>query len=99
MKVRFSQQAALDLESIADFIAQDNPKRAVSFVAEIHTACLRLKDAPRGHMVIEHTGGDIRRAVYKRYSIFYMLDDTDILIDRILNSARHISPDLVNPPD
>lgn len=32
MKVRFSEQALRDLEGIADFIAQDNPRRAVSFV-------------------------------------------------------------------
>jgi toxin ParE1/3/4 len=94
MKVRFSEQALRDLEGIADFIAQDNPRRAVSFVTEIHQACSRLVDAPRGHPLIEHPSGDIRRAVYKPYSIFYMLDGEDVLIDRILHGARDIGPDL-----
>lgn len=56
MKVRFSEQASRDLESIADFIAHDNPRRAITFVAEIREACLRLTDAPRGYALIEHPG-------------------------------------------
>lgn len=35
MKLVFSPKAAEDLEEIGDYIARDNPQRALSFVAEI----------------------------------------------------------------
>ena len=35
MKVIFTKQAESDLEQIADFIALDNPIRALSFIKEL----------------------------------------------------------------
>jgi toxin ParE1/3/4 len=35
MRVEFSSLVEGDLDAIADYIAQDNPTRAVSFLAEI----------------------------------------------------------------
>jgi plasmid stabilization system protein ParE len=34
MHYRFSRQAERDIEEIGDFIARDNPRRAVTFIAE-----------------------------------------------------------------
>ncbi|MFN4087802.1 MAG: type II toxin-antitoxin system RelE/ParE family toxin [Alphaproteobacteria bacterium] len=42
----FTPAAVEDLDAIYDFIAIDNPGRAASYVAEIRTACERLRDVP-----------------------------------------------------
>lgn len=46
MQVVFSRQAEIDLEEIGDFIAADNPHRAVTFIREIRNHCLRISQSP-----------------------------------------------------
>lgn len=48
MIVRLTAEAESDLEQIGDYIAQDNPKRALSFVLALRDKCLGLADAPYG---------------------------------------------------
>jgi toxin ParE1/3/4 len=45
-QIVFSRQAELDLEEIGDFIAADNPDRAVTFVREIRAHCVRIAKSP-----------------------------------------------------
>lgn len=47
MALLFSPLAALDLESIGDYIAQDNPMRALTFVEEIKAQCHKILIAPK----------------------------------------------------
>jgi toxin ParE1/3/4 len=42
----FTPLAAQDLEDIADYIAQDNPVRALSFVAELQAQCQTIARQP-----------------------------------------------------
>jgi toxin ParE1/3/4 len=46
MRARFTLQAEMDLEEIGDYIAFENPKRAVSFIREIQQHCERISDRP-----------------------------------------------------
>jgi toxin ParE1/3/4 len=46
MIVRFTDAADHDLEALGDYIAQNNPKRALSFVRELREDCLALADFP-----------------------------------------------------
>ncbi len=39
MILEFSDEAENDLEQIADYIAWDNPRRALSFVRELLSKC------------------------------------------------------------
>ena len=39
MRLFVTPLAEQDLEEIGDYIAQDNPKRAVSFIMELHEQC------------------------------------------------------------
>lgn len=41
MKLSLSPLAEHDIETIGDYIAQDNPLRAVSFTDELYQQCLR----------------------------------------------------------
>ncbi|SQS28124.1 Plasmid stabilisation system protein [Escherichia coli] len=42
MKVLLTTEAEGDLERIGDYIALDNPRRALSFVLELRDACMSL---------------------------------------------------------
>ena len=45
-RTRFSTLAEIDLETIGDYIAQDNPRRAVSFLAELRDQCSKIAKSP-----------------------------------------------------
>ena len=47
MRVEFSQQAETDLRAIAEYIAENRPKVAVSVVARIEQAIRQLERLPR----------------------------------------------------
>ena len=82
-------EAEDDLVGIADWIAQDNPLRAVSFVEELRAACRRIGNTPRGCPLVlrfEHTG--VRRKVHRSYLIFYEIEPKDIAVLRIIHGAR-----------
>ena len=89
MKVVFTRRAERDLEEIADFIAQDSPGRAVSFVSELRERALRLADAPRAFPLLPRfEASGARRRVHGRYLIFYRIDAEAILILSIMHGAQ-----------
>jgi toxin ParE1/3/4 len=47
MQYRFSRQAERDIEEIGDLIARDNPRRAISIIAELHERCRHIAELPR----------------------------------------------------
>lgn len=88
MILEFSSEAENDLEQIADYIAVDNPRRALSFVRELRSRCEDLVDSPNGFVLVpryEHYG--IRRRVHGNYLIFYRLDKSKVVIVHILHGA------------
>lgn len=52
MIVHLTAEAEFDLETIGDFIARDNPKRALSFLRELRWKCLALADMPERFPVV-----------------------------------------------
>ena len=89
MIVRLTAEAENDLEQIADYIAQDNPKRALSLVLALRDKCLSLADAPYGFPpVTQYERHSIRRRVYGNYLIFYRIDGDHVSIIHILHGAR-----------
>lgn len=91
MKVRFSRRALNDLQHIGDYIAADNPARAVSFINELELAARRLAELPRTYPVVHMSRrGEIRGKSYGNYLILYAIVDESILIQHILHSARNV---------
>ncbi|QBD75173.1 type II toxin-antitoxin system RelE/ParE family toxin [Ktedonosporobacter rubrisoli] len=86
----FTAQAETDLESIADYIALDNPARALSFVQEIRERCRHIAHAPRGYPLAPEYGEDIRKLPFGNYLILYTLQADDIVILHIPHSARDL---------
>ncbi len=52
MIVELTAAAEADLEAIGDYIAQDNPARALSFVREHSRSCMSLADMPEAWPII-----------------------------------------------
>ncbi|WP_423241958.1 type II toxin-antitoxin system RelE/ParE family toxin, partial [Pantoea agglomerans] len=63
------------LERIADYIARDNPCRALSFVMELRDKCMSLANLHQTFPLVQrYEHHNIRRRVYKNYLIFYRLN-------------------------
>jgi toxin ParE1/3/4 len=89
LKVVFSRNAERDLEAIGDWIAQDNPTRAVSFVAELVKSCKSIGKTPRGFPLVDRSRDlRLRRRVYGDYLIFYDVGTTSVEILHVLHGAR-----------
>ena len=46
MRCEFTARAEADLESIGDYIAKDNPLRAVTFIQEVRKRCYDIAKTP-----------------------------------------------------
>ncbi|MDC7681965.1 type II toxin-antitoxin system RelE/ParE family toxin [Asticcacaulis sp. BYS171W] len=89
MKVVFSKSAEDELEAIADYIALDSNRRAASFINELIDAALALGNMPFAFRLVPNfENAGIRRKPYKRYVIFYRVEDDKIVVIHILNSAQ-----------
>ena len=90
MKLVFSPKAADDLEEIGDYIARDNPARALSFVAEIEARCRKLLTTPEAFPARDDLLPGARMASYGRYLIFFRVVDETVRIERIIHGVRDI---------
>jgi len=87
MRLTFALAARLDLIAIGDYIAQDSPARADSFVEELMACCWRLVEAPEAYPVV-YPRRNIRRRPFGAYNIFYVCRAEDVLILHVLNAAQ-----------
>jgi plasmid stabilization system protein ParE len=87
MRLRFSTESKADLREIGDYIALDNPLRALTFVDELEECCRALAEMPLRFPRVPRSGMEMRRRVFKGYSIFYVLDGDAVTIARVLNNA------------
>jgi toxin ParE1/3/4 len=90
MTFGLSPRAALDLEEIGDFIALDNPERAISFVDELLSRCAAVGERPTLYPRREDFGARIRMAVHGRYRILFRMRPEGVRIERVLHSARRV---------
>lgn len=90
MPVVFAPAASQDLEEIGDYIHTENPAAAIRFIAALRARCARIADAPRGGAPRPSLWPGLRSVPFRRYVIFYTVNDSDIRIERILHGARDI---------
>ena len=89
MIVHLTAEAERDLEAIGDYIARDNPARALSFVQELRGKCLGLADmAERFPLVPRYESAGIRRRGHGSYLIFYRVEPDKVAIIHILHGAQ-----------
>jgi toxin ParE1/3/4 len=82
--------AEQDLEGIADYIATDSPRRAVSFLGELRKQFNKIAQSPLAFRLRPELGEGIRSLAYGNYVIFYQAIDQSLLIVRVLHGAMDI---------
>ncbi len=97
MQVIFSPLAERDLEDIGDYIARDNPRRALSFVIELRRQCTKIATAPQAYRPRPELGDDIRSCAHGNYVIFFHDDRKGLSIVRILHGAMDIEARFAEP--
>lgn len=89
MIVHFSAGAEHDLETIGDYIARDNPARAISFLRELREKCLGLADFPERFLLVpRYEAMGVRHRTHGNYLIFYRLESDRLIIIHILHGAQ-----------
>ncbi len=88
MIVHLTEEAESDLEKIADYIARDNPARALSFVRELREQCLGLGDAPLAFpLVSRFEAHAVRWRVHGNWLIFYRVETGRVVVLHVLHGA------------
>lgn len=92
MKIIWSPLAIERASEISEYIAQDNPTAAISWVETLFDKVNILKSSPKsGRMVPETQRDDIREIIYSNYRIIYAVTKNKICILTIRH-GRQILP-------
>jgi toxin ParE1/3/4 len=95
MKLEFAPRVESDLEEIADWIAQDSPTRAISFLRELAETAMRIGSDPFLYRLRPEIGDGARMAVVGKYVlVFRVLDKVNgqfARIERIVSGARDLA--------
>jgi toxin ParE1/3/4 len=94
MKFFVKSPARNDLRDIAAYIAKDNPKRAVSYIAELNAKIRTIAELPYSYPLREDWGPELRSGVYGSYQIIFTIEDETVIIIRVIHGARNI-PDIL----
>jgi len=87
---RLRPRAVADPEEIAEFIARDNPVRAVSFIDELMGVCAGIAERPRAFPRRDDLAKGLRQAVHGRYLILFTADDRGVVVERVVHGARRL---------
>jgi toxin ParE1/3/4 len=90
MRCAFTPVAEADLEAIGDYIARDNPHRAMTFIRELRQRCGQIADMPRAAPLRPELGGGVRVVPFGRYLICYAERDDQVVIERIIHGATSL---------
>jgi toxin ParE1/3/4 len=90
MRVEFSRFVESDLSLIADFIAEDNPTRAVSFIREIREEIRRIGRNPLLYRLRPDVGKEARLAVSGGYVILFRIATDKVQIERVVYGGRDL---------
>lgn len=82
--------ARADLIEIGDFIALDNPVRALSFVAEIEAKMKQVAERPGSFPSRDELHEGLRSARHGRYLIFFFEVENEVQVIRVLHGARDL---------
>jgi toxin ParE1/3/4 len=96
-RIRLSPQAETDLETIADYIASDNPVRAMRFVQALRARCESLGAHPWQGRAAPAISPEARVIVFRSYLILYRIEEA-VEIIRFVHGARDLDTALADEP-
>jgi toxin ParE1/3/4 len=89
-QLEFSRFIEGDLDDIADFIAQDNPLRAVTFIKDIRTKFYDIQRAPLIYQLRPEIGEEARMATVGNYAILFRVIGDVVRIERVTYGNRDL---------
>ena len=90
MRIELSRCVEPDLEAILDYIAQDNPRRAVTFLHEIRDKIRLVGQNPLNYQLRPEIGEDARIAIVGRYAILFWVSEDVVRIERVAFGWRDL---------
>jgi toxin ParE1/3/4 len=90
VRLEITQSAATDLESVADFIAEDSPERADRVILAIERKMALIASHPQLYQLRPEIGENIRLAVVHPYVILYRITGEVVRIERIVYGGRDL---------
>lgn len=91
--LRYLPIAQDDLVSIFDFIAQDSPSRALSFIEKLDERIVLLEQHPLLGRIPRHPKlreYGYRVLIVEAYLVFYIVRGQDIEIHRVVHGSRNL---------
>jgi toxin ParE1/3/4 len=85
-----SPAARDDLLTIGLYIAEDNPTRAESFVAELEAKAREIADWPSRFAARDDISLGLRAAIHGPYLLLFRELDDEVRVVRILHGARNL---------
>lgn len=89
-RLTYLPAAREDLAAITSYIADDDPDRAETFVAELRARAGEAAERPRTFPARDDLAPGLRVASHGRYMIFFMEKDDGVQIVRVLHGARNL---------
>jgi toxin ParE1/3/4 len=90
VRIEVSSFVEGDLDAIADYIAQDNPRRALSFIRQIRAQILALGQRPLHFRLRSELGEDARLARVGRYGILFRIRNDVVRVERVVYFAHDL---------
>ena len=96
MKLEISSFIEGDLDDIASYIAQDNPRRAVTFIQDIRAKFLEVQRNPLLYQLRPDIGEEARMATFGNYAILFRVTGEAMRIERVTYGGRDL-PAMFDP--
>ncbi len=90
MQLELSRFIEGDLDEVSDFISQDNPIRAVTFIKEIRTKFNEIRSNPLAYQLRPDIGKEARMATLGSYAILFRVRGKKIRIERVTYGGRDL---------
>ena len=90
MQLELSRFIEGDLDDIADFIAQDNPGRAVTFIQDIRKKFRDIQNNPLIYQLRPDIGEEARMATVGNYAILFRVIGEVVRIERVTYGGRDL---------
>jgi plasmid stabilization system protein ParE len=91
MRLELSRFVESDLDDIAGYIAQDNPRRAVSFIQEIRAKFREIHHNALLYQLRPDIGNGARMTTIGSYAILFRITNDVIRIERVVYGGRDLS--------
>jgi toxin ParE1/3/4 len=97
MRLELSSYVEGDLDGIADFIAQDNPRRALTFIQDIRAKFHDILRNPMIYQLRPDIGEEARMVTIGNYAILFHVMGEVVRIERVAYAGRDL-PSIFTAP-